>query len=99
MPHLRARAPPLNRTVSRHKRFQGAHEERSMGIQALFGLSVLMSFVAFGLVTKLYIWPRLRILERNDYPCRIARAHDLEDELWRPGRRLRDLPIRIEHLL
>ncbi len=37
-----------------------------MDIQALFGLSILMSFVAFGLVTKLYIWPRLRILERND---------------------------------
>ena len=37
-----------------------------MGIQALYGLSVLMSFVAFGLVTKLYIWPRLRILERDD---------------------------------
>jgi hypothetical protein len=34
-------------------------------IQAIFGLSVLMSFVAFGLVTKLYIWPRLRILERD----------------------------------
>jgi hypothetical protein len=25
-----------------------------------------MSFVAFGLVTHLYIWPRLRILERDD---------------------------------
>jgi hypothetical protein len=37
-----------------------------MDIQALFGLSVLMSFVAFGLVTTFYIWPRLRILERND---------------------------------
>ena len=37
-----------------------------MNIQALFGLSVLMSFVAFGLVTQLYILPRLRILERND---------------------------------
>ena len=39
-----------------------------MGIQVLFGLSVLMSFVAFALVTKLYIWPRLRrlSLERND---------------------------------
>ena len=37
-----------------------------MDIQALFGLSVLMSFVAFGLVTKLYIWPRLQILERDD---------------------------------
>jgi hypothetical protein len=37
-----------------------------MNIPALFGLSILMSFVAFGLVTKLYIWPRLRILERRD---------------------------------
>lgn len=36
-----------------------------MGIQALFGLSILMSFVAFGVVTKLYIWPRLRSLERD----------------------------------
>jgi hypothetical protein len=26
----------------------------------LFGLSVLMSFVAFGIVTRIYIWPRLR---------------------------------------
>jgi hypothetical protein len=37
-----------------------------MDIQALFGLSVLTSFVAFGLVTKLYIWPRLRTLDRDD---------------------------------
>ena len=37
-----------------------------MDIQALFGLSVLMSFVAFGLVTKLYIWPRLRTVQRDD---------------------------------
>lgn len=37
-----------------------------MDSQALFGLSVLMSFVAFGLVTKLYIWPRLRLLDRYD---------------------------------
>ena len=37
-----------------------------MGIQALFGLSILMSFVAFGLVTMLYIWPRLRQRDRDD---------------------------------
>jgi hypothetical protein len=37
-----------------------------MNIQALFGLSVFISFVAFGLVTQLYIRPRLWILERND---------------------------------
>lgn len=37
-----------------------------MPVQALFGLSILMSFVAFGLVTRLYIWPRLGILARED---------------------------------
>ena len=42
------------------------HAEGFMNIQALFGLSVFMSFVAFGLVTHLYIRPRLRILERHD---------------------------------
>ena len=26
---------------------------------ALFGLSILMSFLAFAIVTKVYIWPRL----------------------------------------
>ena len=30
----------------------------------LFGLSVLMSFVAFGIVTKIYVWPRLRMALR-----------------------------------
>jgi hypothetical protein len=37
-----------------------------MTIAALFGLSVLMSFLAFGIVTKLYIWPRLRVMPRED---------------------------------
>jgi hypothetical protein len=37
-----------------------------MGIPALFGLSILMSFVAFGLVTRLFIWPRLRAMARDD---------------------------------
>lgn len=46
-----------------------------MGIQALFGLSILMSFVAFGLVTKLYIWPRLRILERDDALVPLVAPH------------------------
>ena len=36
-----------------------------MNIRLLFGLSILMSFVAFGLVTKLSIWPRLRTRERE----------------------------------
>ena len=36
-----------------------------MDTRAIFGLSVLLSGVAFGLVTRLYIWPRLRTLERD----------------------------------
>jgi hypothetical protein len=46
-----------------------------MDIQALFGLSVLMSFVAFGLVTKLYLWPRLRIAERDDALVALVAPH------------------------
>src|ERR1700745_1834692 len=42
---------------------------------ALFGLSVFMSFVAFGLVTHLYIWPRLRILEREDVLISLVVPH------------------------
>jgi len=37
-----------------------------MRSDALLGLSILMSFLAFGLVTKLYIWPRLRVMPQAD---------------------------------
>jgi hypothetical protein len=37
-----------------------------VSVQALFGLSILMSFVAFGLVTQLYILPRLLPRARGD---------------------------------
>jgi len=37
-----------------------------MNSDALFGLSILMSFIGFGIVTKLYIWPRLRVMRRED---------------------------------
>ncbi|MBV9999827.1 MAG: hypothetical protein JO015_12040 [Verrucomicrobia bacterium] len=30
-----------------------------------FGLSVAMSFIAFGIVTRIYIWPRLRTARRE----------------------------------
>ena len=36
-----------------------------MNILPLFGLSVVMSFVAFGIVTRIYIWPRLRTARRE----------------------------------
>jgi len=37
-----------------------------MKVEALFGLSVLMSFLAFGIVTKLFILPRLRLMRREE---------------------------------
>ena len=37
-----------------------------MPVQALFGLSVLTSFVAFGIVAKIYIAPRLKAMPRED---------------------------------
>src|SRR6516165_1859572 len=37
-----------------------------MTTEALFGLSILMSFLACGIVTRLYIWPRLRVIARED---------------------------------
>jgi len=37
-----------------------------MGAEASFGLSVLLSFCAFGMVTILYILPRLRVMRRED---------------------------------
>jgi hypothetical protein len=33
-----------------------------MSSDALFGLSILMSFLAFANLTKVYIWPRLRVM-------------------------------------
>ena len=36
-----------------------------MNIRAIFGISVLMSFVSYGVAAKLYVWPRLRIMERS----------------------------------
>ena len=36
-----------------------------MSSEALFGLSILMSFIAFGIVTKLYIVPKLRVMRRD----------------------------------
>jgi len=37
-----------------------------MNVRALFGLSGLMSFVASGVFAKLYAWPRLRVMDRDD---------------------------------
>lgn len=37
-----------------------------MPVIALFGLSILMSFAAFGLVVRLYVWPWLHRTPRNE---------------------------------
>jgi hypothetical protein len=37
-----------------------------MDSNALFGLAILMNFVALGIVTKVYLWPRLRVMPRTD---------------------------------
>jgi hypothetical protein len=46
-----------------------------MTVEAVFGLSILLSFVAFGIVTKLYLWPRLRVLRREDALIALAVPH------------------------
>ena len=46
-----------------------------MTVVALFGLSVLMSFLAFGIVTKLYIWPRVDAAAREDALAALAAPH------------------------
>lgn len=37
-----------------------------MRSEGLFGLSILMSFLAFAIVMTVYIWPRLRTMSRRD---------------------------------
>jgi len=46
-----------------------------MPVNALFGLSILMSFVAFGLVAKLYIWPRLQRMPREEALTALVMPH------------------------
>jgi len=46
-----------------------------MGVDGLFRISILMSFVAFGLVAKLYIWPRLRRRGREDALLALLMPH------------------------
>jgi hypothetical protein len=55
--------------------FVGMHKETSMDSEALFGLSALMSFLAFGIVTKLFIWPRLHVMRREDALVVLAAPH------------------------
>ena len=46
-----------------------------MTIPALFGLSVLMSFLAFGIVARIYVWPWLRVMPREDALIALLTPH------------------------
>jgi hypothetical protein len=46
-----------------------------MNTQALFGLSILMSFVASIVAAKLYAWPRLSTINRSDALVPLVAPH------------------------
>jgi hypothetical protein len=46
-----------------------------MNNHALFGLSAVMSLVASGVFVQLYIWPRLRIMDREDAIVSLVAPH------------------------
>lgn len=46
-----------------------------MDSTALIGLSVLVSFLAFGRLTQLYIWPRVRDMRREDALMALVAPH------------------------
>ena len=46
-----------------------------MTIQALFGLSIIMSFLASGIVAWLFLWPWLRGMPRDDALLRLLVPH------------------------
>jgi hypothetical protein len=37
-----------------------------MNTNAIFGLTILMNFLALAIVTKVYLWPRLQVMPRAD---------------------------------
>jgi hypothetical protein len=46
-----------------------------MSSDALFGLGILMNFVACAIATKVYIWPQLRVMRRTDALIPLAIPH------------------------
>jgi hypothetical protein len=46
-----------------------------MNTHALFGLSALMSFIASGVAANLFVWPRLRIMERQQALVPLVAPH------------------------
>jgi hypothetical protein len=46
-----------------------------MNVHTLFGLSALMSSLAFGAVTKIYLWPLLRVLHCDEALLALVLPH------------------------
>jgi hypothetical protein len=46
-----------------------------MDVRALFGISALLSLVSSGIFAKLYLWPRLRIIDREDGLAALVAPH------------------------
>ncbi|HZO84957.1 MAG TPA: hypothetical protein VFC26_07080 [Verrucomicrobiae bacterium] len=64
--------------------------------QALFGISVILSFISWGIIAKRYIWPALRHLPRSEALRRVLLLHAFRFvglSFVIPGVVSRDLPI------
>jgi hypothetical protein len=46
-----------------------------MNVRLVFGISVFMSLVSSGVVAKLYVWPRLRTMAREDALVPLVAPH------------------------
>lgn len=46
-----------------------------MNVEELFMLSVVLSFIAFSTVAKLFIWPRLKLVSRQDALIALVAPH------------------------
>jgi hypothetical protein len=46
-----------------------------MPVNAVLGVEALFSFLAFGVITRLYIWPRVRAMPREDALAALAAPH------------------------
>jgi hypothetical protein len=48
-----------------------------MNTNAIFGLTILMNFLALAIVTKVYLWPRLQVMPRTDALIALVIPHTL----------------------
>src|SRR5262244_1920847 len=46
-----------------------------MPLRALFGISVILSFISWGIIAKRYIWPALRRVARDEALRRLLLLH------------------------